>query len=148
MKVILLKDVKNIGKKDEIVNVADGYARNFLFPKKMAVAASEGSREVLHDQKDARAKAHDEKVEEAKLVAKDLEKVTLTFNVKVGKNGLVNGAISTKQIEETLKKLHNISVDKRKFKPSGSITVLGTTKITAVIFDHVVAVFNVVLVEA
>lgn len=148
MKIILLKDVKNIGKKDEIVNVADGYARNYIIPNKLGVIASGTSRDVLVDQKEARAQDHKQKIEDAKVVAEKLSKIELKFGVKVGKSGLVNGAISTKQIEETLKKQHGIVVDKRKFKPSGSISALGTNTVTAVIFDTVTATFKVTLFEA
>ena len=148
MKIILLKDVKKIGKKDEIVEVADGYARNYIIPNKLGVIASGASMGVLGNQKEERAQNHQQKIEDAKLVAAKLEKIELKFAVKVGKSGLVNGAVSTKQIEERLKKQHDIIVDKRKFKPSGSISSLGTNTVTAVIFDTVSASFKVTLFEA
>ncbi|NLC64504.1 MAG: 50S ribosomal protein L9 [Erysipelothrix sp.] len=145
MKVILLKDVKKIGKKDEIVNVADGYARNFLLPNGLAVLASEKGREILSSQKQDRKEEHERKREEAKVVAKQLEKITLEFEVKASKDGRVSGSVSTKQVEEKLKKAHNITVDKRKFKPSSPINTLGFNKIEATIFDDVVGVITVKL---
>ena len=145
MKVILLKDVKKIGKKDEIVNVADGYARNFLLPNGLAVLASEKGREILSSQKQDRKEEHERKREEAKVVAKQLEKITLEFEVKASEDGRVSGSVSTKQVEEKLKKAHNITVDKRKFKPSSPINTLGFNKIEATIFDDVVGVITVKL---
>ncbi|CAM4332123.1 50S ribosomal protein L9 [Erysipelothrix aquatica] len=146
MKVILLKDVKKLGKKDEIVEVADGYARNFLFPGKLAVIASGGSREVLKDQKDARAEEHAIEVEKAKEIAKRLEDITLEFTVKVGKGGRTFGSISTKHVEEALRKDYDIRVDKRKFKPNGPVSHLGMNRITATIFDHVTGEIKVRLI--
>lgn len=147
MKVILLTDVKKLGKKDQIIEVADGYARNYLIPNKLAVIASESSRDVLVDQKKAREAERQRKIEEAKVLAEKLEKVELKFKVKIGKNGLTSGAISTKQMEEVLRKQHNIVVDKRKFKPNGPISALGTTPITATIYDTVTGTFKVTLIE-
>lgn len=147
MKVILLQDVKKLGKKDQIINVADGYARNFLIPNKLAVVASEGSKEVLSDQKDAREMEHQQKIVEAKQLAEKISVVELKFKVKIGKNGLTNGAISTKQIEEVLRKQYDIKVDKRKFKPNGPISALGTTLITVTIYDSVTGTFKVTLIE-
>ncbi|QIK68925.1 50S ribosomal protein L9 [Erysipelothrix sp. HDW6C] len=143
MKVILLKDIKKLGKKDDIVNVADGYARNFLIPGNLAVIASETSREVLDDQKQERADEVAAKVAEAKLIAQELEKITLEFTVKVGKDGRVFGSVSTKHVEEALFKQHKIKLDKRKFKPNGPVTHLGLNKITATIYGDVTGVLKV-----
>lgn len=145
MKVILLKDIKKLGKKDEIINVADGYGRNYLIPNKLAVVASESSREVLSDQKHDRAVEHENNIKEAEALSKEIEKITLTYPVKVGKDGRPFGSVSTKQVEDTLKKDHKIKVDKRKFKPSGPITNLGTTKITASLYGDVKATITVIL---
>ena len=147
MKVILLQDVKKIGKKDEIVDVADGYARNFLFPKKLAVLASEKGREILAEEKLDRKIDHEKKREEAKAIAEQLEKITLRFDVKVGKDGRVFGSVSTKQVEERMKKEHGIALDKRKFKRTVPIAVLGTITLEVTIFDDVVGSFKVQLAE-
>lgn len=146
MKVILLKDVKKVGKKDDIVEVADGYARNFLLPGKLAVIASEKSKEILSDQKQERAENVAHETELAKEVAKQLEDITISFPVKVGANGNVFGSVSTKQVEETLKKEHGIKVDKRKFKPAGPITNLGSTRIKVTIYGDVIGEIHVKLV--
>lgn len=148
MKVILLKDVKKLGKKDDIVEVADGYARNFLFPGKLAVAATGKGKEILSQQQDDRAQKVAEEKAEAETIAKEIESLRLEFKVKVGKDGRVFGSVSTKQIEDKLKNEHNIIVNRRKFKPAGPVTHLGSTKIEATLFADVVAVIHVVLVQA
>lgn len=147
MKVILLKDVKKLGKKDDIVEVADGYARNFLFPGKLAVAATGKGKEILSQQQEDRAEQFAKDQAAAKVVATEIEKLRLEFKVKVGKDGRVFGSISTKQIEDTLKKDHNITVNRRKFKPAGPVTHLGSTRIEATLFQDVVATIHVVLVQ-
>ena len=127
MQVILLSDVKKVGKKGELVDVSDGYARNFLIKQKLAVPAKERSREILAIQQ------HDKELEEAALKAKaeevkaQLEKITLEFKVKTGEGGRVFGSVSTKQICEELQKKHSITVDKRKFLDTESIQSLGFT---------------------
>lgn len=147
MKVILLKDVKNIGKKDDIVEVADGHARNFLFPRKLAVQASSTSRDILSEEKAVRQEEHEALIEEAKTLAARIEALELTYTLKVGGNGKLSGTISTKQIEETLKKEHDITVDKRKFKPSKALAALGIHKLEIGLYDTVKATLTVVIVE-
>lgn len=127
MQVILLSDVKKVGKKGEMVEVSDGYARNFLIKQKLAVAATERSKEILAIQQ------HDKALEEAALKAKaeevkaELETITLEFKVKTGEGGRVFGSVSSKQVCEELLKKHNIKVDKRKFLDTESVQSLGVT---------------------
>lgn len=147
MKVILLKDVKKLGKKDEIIDVADGYARNYLIPNKIAVEASVTGRSILKSQKNEEAKKREEEKEEAIKVKEIIDNLTLEFPVKTGENGRVFGSVSTKQIEDTLKKEHDIIVDKRKFKPNKSLTNLGLNRIKITLFPKVVAELKVRLVE-
>lgn len=128
MKVILLQDVKKVGKKNEIVEVSDGYARNFLFAKKLAVAASESGLEVLNKQK-AENLAHEKELEqEAIKLKKQLENISLEFKVKVGKGGKIFGTISSKAIVEKLKNEHGITIDKRKIQTDVHANALGTTR--------------------
>ena len=143
MKVILLKDVKKIGKKDEIVDVADGYARNYLIPNGLAVLASEKGREILASEKQERKDAHEKNRKDAKKLAKKLEKIVLDFDVKTGKDGRVFGSVSTKQIEDKLKKEHEIVVDKRKFKPNKPISSIGLNKVEVTIYDDVKGIITV-----
>lgn len=147
MKVILLSDVKNVGKKGQIVEVADGYARNFLIKGKLAVEATKKSMEVLDQQKlDAKLKEK-EMEEQARVIQKQLETITLHFQVKVGKEGRVFGAISSKQIVEELQKRHNITVDKRKFVDATSADSLGYTRLKIELFKNVIGTINVHLIE-
>lgn len=147
MKVILLQDVKKIGKKDQIVNVADGYARNYLIPNKLAVLASGKGREILEDEKKDRQLEHEKNREEAMELAKRLEKITLRFDVKTGKDGRVFGSVSTKQIEERMRREHNIKIDKRKFKSNHAITMLGYSTVEVLIYDDIYGAFKVILAE-
>lgn len=138
MKVILLSDVKKLGKKEDIIEVSDGYARNFLIPKKMAVEASKHSLEILkeqviqHDEQEALIKQN------AEDTAKKLEDITLTFSLKEGNNGRAFGSISTKQIVEQLAKNHNLKIDKRKIIDHESIGALGYSNIKVDLYKKIV----------
>lgn len=141
MKVILKSDVKKVGKKGEIVNVADGYARNFLIARGLAVPTTEKSLEILKEQK-LEAKEQDEaNRKEAQKLADELEKMTLTFKVNSGEGGRVFGSVSTKQIVEELRK-KEIYLDKRKFIDTNPIVALGTTKVRVELYKGVVATLN------
>ena len=115
MKVILQTDIKNIGKKGEIVEVADGYGRNFLLPKKLALPASSENVNVAKARKDAMA------MDEAKLMAAQLEKVEVEIPVRIGENGRLFGAVTGKDVAAALKK-KNIDVDRRKITIRGEVT--------------------------
>ena len=116
MKVILQADVKNIGKKGEIVEVADGYGRNFLLPKKLALPASSENVNV----ESAKARKDAMAVDEAKLMAAQLEKVEVEIPVRIGENGRLFGAVTGKDVAEALKK-KNIDVDRRKITIRGEV---------------------------
>lgn len=129
MKVILLKDVKNVGKKDQIVDVSDGYATNYLIPNKLAVMQTGKSMEILENQQeDARIKREKEK-ELALQTQERLKDIQLEFTLKAGQNGKLFGSISLKQITEKLLSDYGIDVDKRKFIDKGPIQMLGITKL-------------------
>ena len=127
MKVILLSDVKKLNKKGEMVEVSDGYARNFLIRQKLAVAATETSRQILNEQKAKEAEKEAELEAQANEIKKKLENITLEFKVKTGEGGRVFGSVSSKQICEELQKKYQIHVDKRKFLDNESINSCGVT---------------------
>lgn len=137
MKVILLSDVKKVGKKGEVVDVADGYGRNYLIRNKLAVLATNKSMEVLSEQKAQDAQTEKEKEQEAKEVAKKLESITLVFDVKTGKEGKVFGSVSTKHIVEELNKQYGISVDKRKIIDNGPVGTLGINNVRVELYKNV-----------
>jgi large subunit ribosomal protein L9 len=129
MKVILLKDVKGTGKKGEMKEVSDGYARNFLFPKKIAVAAdSTAVKELKEKNKSEEFKAQQE-YDNAVLLGKEMEKVSIDIYTKAGEGGRLFGSITSKDIAEQLKKQKDIDVDKRKIVLEEPIRVLGSTKV-------------------
>ena len=146
MKVIMLADVKKVGKKGEIVEVADGYGRNFLIRGGLAVQATAGSQKVLDQQKLQEALNEQEKKVKAEEVAHQLENLTLRFHVKSGKDGRVFGSVSTKQIVEELRK-QGISVDKRKILDTSPVSSLGVTKVRVELYKDVIDTINVHLLE-
>lgn len=147
MKVILLADVKNYGKKGDLVEVNDGYARNFLFPKKLAVDASKKSLEILKNEQ-ALAKENDEKNrQEALALAKKLETLSVTFYLPVGKDGKVSGSVSTKHIVESFEKEHHLKLDKRKIKENGPFHTLGKTVLTIELYKQVNGMLTVFIQE-
>ena len=145
MKVILLKDVAKVGKKGEIKEVSDGYARNFLIARGLAVQESAGSMKVLGEQKKKEAELDAEKRENAKELAETLKTKTLEFRVKA-KNGRVSGSVSTKQIEESLKK-QGITIDKRKVLDNPVLNTLGTYEVRIELYKDVIGTIRVRLVE-
>lgn len=124
MKVILLQDVKKQGKKDDIINVSDGYAHNFLFKQNLAVPYTETSKNVLDKQIKKRNDEEDALVESLNEIRKKLENKVIKFKVKTGKNDQVFGAISTKQISDEIKKL-GFNIDKKNIKTDSNIDTLG-----------------------
>ena len=121
MKVILQTDIKNIGKKGEIVEVADGYGRNFLLPKKLALPASSENMNVAKAQAGAKARREAMAEDEARLMAAQLEKVTVEIPVRIGENGRLFGAVTGKDVAEALKK-KNVDIDRRKISIQGEVT--------------------------
>ena len=147
MKVILLADVKKLGKKDQTIEVSDGYAVNFLFPRHLAVQVTKKSVEVLENQQEeARENAAKMKAD-AEELAKKLETLTLEFRVKTGREGKLFGAISLKQVTEELNKQFNIDIDKRKFLDKGPLDVLGYHHLKVELYKGVVGKVNVHLDE-
>ena len=148
MKVILLSDVKKVGKKGETVEVADGYGRNFLIAKGLAVQETKKSKEILEQQNLDAALKEKQLEKEAEALKETLKSVVVEFKVKTGKDGRVFGNISSKQVVEELKKTHNIVIDKRKFFETKEATALGTTLMKVDLYKNkVIGVVNVHLSE-
>lgn len=145
MKVILLNDVKNVGKKGEVKEVSDGYARNFLIRQGLAVVATSASVDVLKGQKAEEAKHQAELKAEAIKTKELIEKTELTFKVNA-KEGRVFNSVSTKKIEEALK-AKGIKIDKRKIKDTEPVSSLGYTNIRIELYKDVEAVIKVHLIE-
>ena len=139
MKVILKQDIKGVGKKDQIVNAADGYARNYLFPRNLAVPADEGNMNNLKSKNESVAYRKGEDLKEAKKIAERMKTITVKITVKAGDNGRLFGAVTAKEIAETLKKDFGINVEKKKVLLSDSIKVAGTTKVDVKLNEGVIA---------
>ena len=147
MQVILLKDVKNVGKKDQIVNVSDGYATNFLFKNRLAVPVSKRSVEVLENQQENARQLEEEKRQEAKRIAEELKKITLEFTLSVGKDSRPFGSISLKQVEEELLKKYKLTIDKRKFLEKKNLDSLGFYTLKIELFKGVIGEVKVHISE-
>lgn len=147
MEVILLKDVKGLGKKDQKVNVNDGYANNFLLRNKLAVKSTEKSKEILAKQQEDARLAEAEAVKQAQELAKRLETLEVSFKAKVGKEGRTFGSVSSKQIADEFKAKHNIEIDKRKFIDKGPFDALGYYNIKIELHKGVVGTLKVHIEE-
>lgn len=133
MKVILKTDVKKLGKAGDIVEVSEGYGRNFLLPKGAAVVADSKNLNVAKAQAGSKARKEAMAADEAKLMAAQLEKVAVTIKVKIGEGGKLFGSVTGKDIANELKK-QNIDIDKKKISIKGDVT--GTGVYEAVIKVH------------
>ena len=147
MKVILLDNIKGVGKKDEIINASDGYARNFLFPKKLAVEANNENMSKLKAKKQSEQYKKDVNKENAEKIAKKLDNITLTIKVKAGENGKIFGGVTSKEISEELKKQYKIDLDKKKIILNENIKNLGSFDISMKLFEGVTGKLKVKVIS-
>ena len=138
MKVILKTDIKGVGKKDQVINASDGYARNFLFPKNLAVEANAKNMSKLKAKQDSNAFKKSQEKEEAQKIADKLSKILMKVQVKAGENGKIFGGVSSKEIAENLEKQYNIKVDKKKIDLKETIKTLGMFTIEIKLYEGVV----------
>ena len=143
MKVILLDNIKGVGKKDEVINASDGYARNFLFPKKLAVEANSENMSKLNNKKEANNYRKDLEKQAAEETAKKLKGILLKVNVKAGENGKIFGGVTAKEIADTLKTQANIEVDKKKIELKEQIKTLGTFSVNVKLYEGVTGVLKI-----
>ncbi len=147
MQIILTQDVKALGKKGEMVNVSDGYARNFILPKKLGVEANAKNLNDLKLQKAAEEKRQKEILEEAKLLGKDIESKTLEVRIKTGEGGRTFGSISSKEISQELKTQYGLDIDKKKLQVNDPIKTLGTHTVPVKLHPQVTVELKVKVVE-
>ena len=143
MKVILQADIKGVGKKDEVINASDGYARNYLFPKKLAVEANNENLAKLKAKNDSKAYKKETEKKVAEDVAKKINATTLTMIVKAGENGKIFGGVSSKEIAEKLEKDYQIKVDKKKIELKEAIKILGIKNVNIKLYEGVVGTVKV-----
>lgn len=147
MKVILLKDIKGSGKTGDIINVSDGYARNYLFPKGLAKEATNGNVKVLNEQKTSVKIKEEKELQEAKTLGNKMEELTVVLYSKAGDGGRLFGSITSKDIAEVLNKTHDINVDKRKILLEEGIKTLGSRYVEIKIHPKVVTKIKVEVKE-
>lgn len=148
MKVILLQDVKALGKKGEVVNVNDGYARNFILPKKLGVEANGKNLNDLKLQKNNEAKVAQEHLDAAKKLAEELKAGKVVLTMKVGEGGRTFGSVSSKEIAEAVKEQMHLDIDKKKIQLKEQIKTLGTHIVSVKLHSEVTAELNVSVKEA
>ena len=148
MKVILLQDVKPLGKKGEIVNVSDGYARNNIIPKKLGVEATPKNLNDLKLQKQNEEKVAQEHLEAAQELAKKLEAAKVELKIKTGEGGRTFGSVSSKEISEAAKKQLNLDIDKKKLQLENPIRNLGVTNVPVRLHPKVTGSLKVWVKEA
>ncbi|MDF2699923.1 MAG: ribosomal protein [Haloplasmataceae bacterium] len=146
MKIILLSDVKNKGKKGDIINIADGYA-NFLITNNQAAQANDVNLKKIEDEKKAKLALEQQLLEDAKKLKTEIQDKLLKFKVTVGNNGRLFGSVSTKQVVEEFEKQFGIKLDKRKILLDDNINTLGYTKVSIQLHHEVLADFQVLLTD-
>ncbi|MFC7370786.1 50S ribosomal protein L9 [Fictibacillus iocasae] len=146
MKVVFLQDVKGKGKKGEIKNVSEGYARNYLLPNKLATEANKGAVATVEGQKKSEEKKAQQMKEEAQALKEKLAEMTVTIPTKSGEGGRVFGSVTSKQIAEGLKKA-GVTIDKRKIELNDPIKALGFTNVSVKLHPEVTGTIKVHVVE-
>ena len=148
MKVILLEDVKSLGKKGQIVNVSDGYARNMILPKKLGVEATSKNLNDLKLRKANEEKVAQENLDAAKAFAEELSTKEVILTLKVGEGGRTFGSVSSKEISEAAKKQLNLDIDKKKLQLENPIRNLGVTNVPVRLHPKVTGILKVWVKEA
>ena len=143
MKVILLDNIKGVGKKDEIINAADGYARNYLFPKKLAVEANAENLSKLNNKKEAASYKKDVEKKNAEELAQRLKGIMLKVKVKSGENGKIFGGVTAKEISENLRVQYDLDIDKKKIELKDTIKTIGEFTVPIKLFEGVIGSLKV-----
>ncbi|MDF2986469.1 MAG: ribosomal protein [Eubacterium sp.] len=143
MKVILKEDVKGLGKKEQMVEASDGYARNFLFPKGLAVEATAANMNIMKTKKEAEAHKKEKEIAQAKELANKLKNITVTLKVKAGESGKLFGSITSKDVAETLKTQHKFDIDKKKLVMPDAIKAVGTFEVEVKLYPEISSKFTV-----
>ena len=147
MKVILLEDIKGVGKKDQVINSSDGYARNFLFPKKLAVEANNENMAKLKAKQDSNQYKKSQEKEEAQKLAENLKRIMLKLEVKSGENGKIFGSITAKKIADSLKAQYKIDIDKKKIDLKEPIKTIGSFSVSIKLYEGIVGTLKVQVIS-
>ena len=137
MKVVLLRDVKNVGKRDEILNVSDGYARNFLFPQKLAAEATPGMLKEISKKRAAQDAREAKQLADAKAQAEQLKGKVIGLQIKCGEKGRLYGSVTTAEVAEALEKQHGVIVDRRRIELGDPIREVGDREISIRLYTGV-----------
>ena len=137
MKVILLENIKGVGKQNEIINANDGYARNYLFPKKLAIEANNENLAKLKSKQESIAHKKETEKQEAEELSKKLEKIILKIEVKAGENGKIFGGVTAKEISEQLEKQYGFKIEKKKKELKETIKTIGIFNIDLKLYEGV-----------
>lgn len=148
MKVILLQDVKKLGKKDDVIEVSEAYARNVLLAKKVAIEATPANLNNIKLKKGSEARKAQIQAEEAVLLGAQLKKVTVTIPVKIGEGGKLFGSVTGKDVADALEKQCKITIDKRKIEIDGTVRGEGTYTATIKVHPEVTSQVTVNIVKA
>lgn len=148
MKVILLDNIKGVGKKDEVINASDGYARNFLFPKKLALEANSENLAKLKAKQASNDYRKDVEKQEAIKIAEKLKGILLKIKVKAGENGKIFGGVTAKEISDELKKQYNFEIDKKKIDLKETIKTLGTVTVNVKLYEGVIGNLKIDVISA
>ena len=143
MKVILMQDIKSVGKKGQVLDASDGYARNFLLPKKLAVVADASNLNALKTKQEANKYKLDMTMASAKELAEKMKKFELTFKIKAGENGKTFGSVTAKDIASELNKKYFVEVDKKKVGLEDAIKTVGVYNIEIKLFEGINGVLRV-----
>ena len=143
MKVILQADIKGVGKKDQVIEASDGYARNYLFPKKLAIEANAENMNEWKAKQNSQAYKKSQEKEEAKKIAKKMENIMVKVEIRAGENGRIFGSVSSKEIAENLEKQHKIVVDKKKIDLKEPIKSLGVRVVDVKLYEGIIGKLKV-----